>query len=95
MSTKAHTTDTLHLQPGPLVGERLLAIWPRLRPFVAEAIEQQDEDVRQLLLAILSADASRLTFQVAGLKVVASLADRPFCAVPLVALTERPHREAH
>jgi hypothetical protein len=88
-------TDAHLLTPGPLVGDQLLAVWPLLRPFVAAAIEQQDDDVRQLLVAILRADASRLKFEVVGLKVVASLADRPFCAVPLVALTERSNREAH
>lgn len=77
------------LKPGPLVGDQLLAVWPRLKPFVVAAFARQDPGVAQLLLDIVSAEPSRLTFTVAGLKLVVAVADKPIAAVPVIALVER------
>jgi hypothetical protein len=78
------------LLPGPLVGDALMDLWPRLKAHVQAAISRQDRDVAHLMVTILEADASQLAFTISDTadEIVVSISGRPFCGVPLASLAD-------
>ncbi len=77
------------LPPGPLMGQPLLDLWPRLKPHVQAAILGQDAEVCRLMVDILAGDASQLAVIVTDTAdIVVFIAGRPFCGVPLAVLAD-------